>query len=135
MAKEQQPFQLSVEMLPEISVKTFRPRGNRLLIKPIAIEEAKIGSIHLGDSQVDNIKKTMINRGIVLTVGSEVQDKNIVPGSVVFFYRHGSEGGLREGNQELLLFCEYNILADLDPAAVVAENAQEVLTQSPIYTA
>lgn len=112
---EQKAFQLSIDMLPEIDLRTFRPKGNRLLIKPIPIAETKVGSIHIGDGQVDQIRRTCYNRGTVVLTGTGIEDKEIVPGSTVFFYRHASEGAFRVGQEEHLLYCEYNIVADINP--------------------
>ncbi len=113
MAKsEQTPYQITLQQLPEIDIETFRPKGNRLLIKPIVIEN-KIGSVIIAEQSSDQASKVLINRGVVVSIGSEVLDKEIKPGAVVMFYRAASEGGLRQGQQEYLLMCEYNILADI----------------------
>lgn len=117
---EQRPMEFTVDMLPEINLRTFRPKGNRLLIKPIVVTEVKIGSVHIGDNQREQMKKMLINKGEVVSVGTDIQDKTIMPGSIVYFFRGNSGGGLRVGSEEYLLFCEYDILADIDPSPLLS---------------
>ena len=110
-------FEITLDMLPEIDTVTFRPKGNRLLIQPISPVDNKIGSVMIAESSSSKISKVLINKGIVISVGSAVQDKEIVPGATVMFYRHASEGGLRSDKTEYLLMCEYNILGDIVPVS------------------
>lgn len=119
---QQKPFELTLEMLPEIDIRTFRPKGNRLLISPIVQKNMKIGGIFIGDVTEAEIRRVTINKGVVVSVGPGVDDKTIEPGCVVHFWRHASGGAFRQGDQELLLFCEYDIIGDIDLARELELN-------------
>ncbi len=124
MNQQQQPkqFELTLEMLPEIDTRTFRPKGNRLLISPIVLKNLKVGNIFVGDTGEEQIRRHTINKGVVISAGPGIEDKSIEAGSIVYFWRHASGGAFRQGEQELLLFCEYDIIGDIDLAKELELN-------------
>lgn len=122
----QQEPQFTVEMLPEIDVRTFVPKGNRLLVKPYTLTSDKIGSVIAADDTKLKMQKMLINKGVIVSIGPNVEDKLLQPGIEVFFFRGNSAGGLREGNQELLLFQEFAIEGQIDEDAARLVEHQKV---------
>ena len=100
------------EFLEEIELDNFQIDGTKLLIR---YEEPKApmkteGGVHLGETQEGEIRNSVLVKGEIVSVGTDVQNKNYKPGIEVFFYKAQSSGALRIGkNTPLFIYEEYAI--------------------------
>lgn len=116
------PF--NIEFLPEIDIDTYQSYGDKILIRPADIAEIKTSKgVHLGDKAADDILKSVITKGEVLSVGADVKNKSIVPGITVYFYRQNSEGAFRVNSEAVFVFNEYHLFGG-HPTISVAITAE-----------
>lgn len=102
-----------IHLLPEVKdILDLQVTGQLLLIKPleIALVKTKTGIILEGGAQTEAIKNTVLQKGVIVNVGSKITD--LKPGMAVLFFKASVQGRLiRQGTDVYVIMAEYDIHA------------------------
>lgn len=103
-------------MANEITIEQIRPLGDRVLVKPLSVEEKTASGIYIPDTAT----KERPEQGEVLAVGpgEKNEDGELIPttvkvGQKVMFTKY-SPNEIKIGNQELLIVREKDLLAVIE---------------------
>lgn len=104
---------MSIYMIPEVEdILDIQVQADKILIKPCPESLPKTkGGVLLPETTEDKIKQTMLTKGVIVNVGAKVEDKSLLPGVTVFYFKANSMGALRQGEDVYMLFNEYHIEA------------------------
>ena len=90
-------------------MKRLQPLANRILVRPIAVEEKTLGGIILPDN--DRSKPL---RGEVVATGNGTKDEEmLVKAGDIVLYKNGTGVKIEHENEKYVLMSQFDVLAIL----------------------